>query len=163
MAIWLKRNFKFESFEDCCNEKNQKNIIWRMDNVIDSEVKRASLAFLKWIVEEYNFPKKVVVHFFSTPEIEANDGEMVSATCFLPYNKKDIPYIRIATGDYEELKNQNGKDRALAAILHSLAHEFTHYFQWIKNIDTYDEKMEKQAVRCADYIIRRYAKTRKHP
>ena len=41
------------------------------------------------------------------------------------------PYIRVATGDHVQLKNERGRDNALAACLNSFAHEFVHYQQWV--------------------------------
>lgn len=157
MSIWIKNNL------NNIKKNKQKNIVIHFEESIELEVEQAALAFLKWVDKEYIFPQKVMVTFFSAAFIEADDGEMVSATCFLPFDKNDVPYIKISTGDYADSKKKNGRDNALAGILHSVAHEFTHYFQWIKNIDTEDEKMEKQAIRCADYVIQKYACTREHP
>ena len=49
--------------------------------------------------------------------------ELASATFFAPYDKTVEPYIRIATGDYEVLVSERGKNHALWAILRSMAHE----------------------------------------
>ncbi|MFS0605303.1 hypothetical protein [Peribacillus frigoritolerans] len=48
---------------------------------------------------------------------------------FAPYDKTVEPYIRIATGDYEESVSERGKNDALWAILSSMAHEIIHYQQ----------------------------------
>jgi hypothetical protein len=53
--------------------------------------------------------------------------ELVSATFFAPYDKAIEPYIRIATGDYEELVSERGEIDALWALLGSMAHEIVHY------------------------------------
>ena len=45
------------------------------------------------------------------------------------------PYIRVAAGDYLDLCDKWGKDSALTAILLTIGHELTHYFQWINALE----------------------------
>ncbi len=153
MNIWVKKG----------EQKNVNKIKISFDSGVDSEVKRACREFVNWIKKEYFFPKCIRIYFKDTYQIKAKDGENVSAICFLPFDMKEVPYIKISTGDYEELIMKIGKDNALAAILNSLAHELTHYYQWVNNSNVSDEKMEIQAKQCARRIIRKYACTRPHP
>ena len=55
----------------------------------------------------------------------------------------------------------------LASILRSLAHELTHYFQWVRDpvgYQTADEsKLERQADRCARETLYDYADVYAHP
>lgn len=98
------------------------------------------------------------------PEIKAMDGELVSATCFLPYSKSVEPYARVSVGDYEMVKEKRGRDNALAGILTSVAHELTHYFRWIDDSEYDDIKREeRKACRLARKIVNDYATTREHP
>ncbi len=73
------------------------------------------------------------------------------------------PYIRLAVGDYNELSLECGKDRALASYLHCMAHEITHYYQWVCDVSLSDMQAERQAKYYADTILARYAETREHP
>ena len=94
---------------------------------------------------------------------------------FGPIDLHEEPYIRIAVGDYEDLLRerfhgdiQEGKDNALAAILCSIAHELSHYFQWIKDQEAWCEledhtKYERQAAYYAREIVRDYADVVDHP
>ena len=91
------------------------------------------------------------------------DGENVVGLFFEPFSYKDEPYIKIAVGDYETLEVKWGKDNALASILLTLAHEITHYYQWLNNIQITSSSRERQANRCAKYIIDEYSLTREHP
>ena len=109
-------------------------IRFRFDKTVDAEVKRACLQFATWLRSEYYFPIRVPVYVKGINRIRAKDGKLVVATFFEPLSYADEPYIRIATGDYAELCEKRGKDNALASILTSLAHELTHYFQWINNL-----------------------------
>lgn len=91
------------------------------------------------------------------------DGEDVRTGIRLKFDKMVEPYIRVATGDYEKMLIQNGKDDALAAILGSIAHELTHYFQWINNLELTPIGEERQATQYARFILDEYSETREHP
>lgn len=82
-------------------------------------------------------------------------GELVSATFFAPYDKTVEPYVRVSTGDYNELKEENGIHDALCMILNSLAHEIAHYEQWIKDKPLSD----KAATRRAKELMGKYTQT----
>lgn len=91
------------------------------------------------------------------------DGDKVYGTFFEPDDFLVEPYIRIATGDYQEMQRKYGKDNALASILQTIAHELTHYFQWINQIENTSVGAERQATRYSRLILDEYAKTREHP
>ena len=55
------------------------------------------------------------------------------------------PYIRIATGDYEELVEEYGDEDAMWATLSVFAHELTHYYQHINNLPLTPIGVERQA------------------
>lgn len=61
--------------------------------------------------------------------------------------------------------NLHAKDTllALAATLSTIAHELTHYFQWINSLQLTPIGEERQAARYAGYILDEYAETREHP
>ena len=134
-----------------------------IDKNVDPEVKRACKEFCQWLRSEYYFPVRVPLYIKATDHIKALDGELVSATFFFPLNKNDEPYARVSTGDYQKLYEKQGKDNALAAILGSIAHELTHYFQWINGIELTEIGEERQAKAYSGYILDEYKETRKHP
>jgi len=158
MHIWTIENWK-EHYSD----NNRSGLRLRFDNNVDTEVKRACKEFCQWLRREYYFPQRVIIYFKSSKQIKASDGEMVSATFFGPFQKDVEPYIRISTGDYEELLKRRGKDNALAAILRSIAHELTHYFQWINDIKLTEIGYERQAKSYSEYVVYEYSQTRDHP
>jgi len=94
-------------------------------------VRRSLICFARWLRLEYEFPIRVPVYLFPEDHIVTLHGERGSASFFAPFDRSVEPYIRIATGDYLALRKECGRDNALAAFLHSLAHEITHYQQWI--------------------------------
>ena len=71
------------------------------------------------------------------------------------------PYIRIATGDYLVLCEKWGEDNARIEILKSIAHELSHYFQWVNQLQLTEIGEERQAKKYDRLIIDQYLETRK--
>ena len=87
------------------------------------------------------------------------DGETATASFFGPFDRTVEPYIRIATGDYEQERAARGRDNALASYLCSLAHEVLHYQQWIRGDELTEEGVADESVVWLD----QYALTVDHP
>ena len=148
MHIWTEVKWKKH-----LNENNRTGLRLRFENGVNTEVKRACMEFCQWLRKEYYFPQRVVIYFKKSEKIKAQDGDMVSATFLGPYDRNLEPYIRVSTGDYEEILARRGKDNALAAILMSVAHELTHYYQWVNDIELTNIGEERQAKNYASFII----------
>lgn len=125
----------------------------------NAEVRGAIIRFARWLRGQYNFPMRVPVYLRPEPVLISMYGTKCSASFFAPWNRKEEPYIRIATGDYPQLKRQVGRDNALAGYLGSLAHEVIHYQQWIESNQT----SEKGVARRADRIVDRYSRVVARP
>ena len=142
----------------------------RFEKGVSEEVKQACIRFIRWLRVEYCFPVRVHLYFKKSRQIKSIDGELASAAFWGPYDKTKEPHIRIAVGDYEELRNERGRDHALAAVLHSIVHELSHYFQWLKNRNEWEQAdkktmnaQERQAVYYAREIVMDYAEIVEHP
>lgn len=135
----------------------------KFDKDVDLEVKRACKEFSAWMRTRYYFPMRVTIYVKSSYCIKSFDGEWVCGTFFEPWDRFREPYIRVATGDYDELLKSEGNDNALAGMLLSITHELTHYFQWINDIQLTEIGMERQANAYAHYILDEYKETREHP
>jgi hypothetical protein len=122
-------------------------------------VRPAIIRFARWLRREYEFPIRVPVYLFPSERIVTIHGEIACASFFAPWNQRVEPYIRIATGDYAQLRKERGRDDALGAILRSFAHELVHYQQWVAT----GEISERGVARRADGIVDRYALTTDHP
>jgi hypothetical protein len=132
----------------------------RCEQGVHPEVRRACLEFGKWLRKEFEFPVRVIVYLKKDYQIKNKSAkQLVSATFFAPFEKSEEPYIRIATGDYKELLEENGQDNALGAILSSIAHELGHYYQWVDDRELDEEEAENNS----EYMIYLYAQTRDHP
>jgi len=125
----------------------------------DVEVTQALIRYAKWLRRNYPFPVRVPIYLFPTETITTSEGEIASASFFAPFDRKAEPHVRIATGDYQELKNQQGRDNALAAFIVSLNHELVHYYQWLKTGTTSERNVVRRAVR----MLRRYESAVDHP
>lgn len=138
-------------------------ICFRYDKTVDPEVKRACLQFALWLRSQYYFPLRITVYVKKAATIRTKDGDNVVGCFFEPDSYLDEPYIRLATGDYDSLVHDRGKDNALADILSTLAHELTHYYQWINSIPLTPMGRERQASQYARIIMAEYALTCEHP
>ena len=160
MHIWTMNKWK----KILVNTPNcRTGIRIRIESSVDKEVNLACKNFVCWLRTEYTFPLRVPIYVKASKYLTSLDGDKVVGTFFEPLDYSVEPYIRIATGDYESLKQSIGKDNALASILLSIAHELTHYYQWINNIELTPIGIERQATRYAHLIVDEYALTREHP
>jgi hypothetical protein len=123
-------------------------------------VRDAFKRFAKWLRREYKFPIRVPVYLIQHRRFTTIEGEEVTASFFAPDDTNIEPYIRIATGDYDELVAEcGGKNDALASYICSLAHEIIHYQQWVSDGATTEEGVVEEAVA----ILSRYSETVDEP
>ena len=161
MHIWTIE--KWKKLYDLSETSHRTGTRIKFEIGVHPEVRRACKEFLKWARSEYFFPVRVNIYVKAKPKVKSIDGEMVSATCFLPDDRQTTPYIKISAGDYDMLLKNIGQDNALAAILGSIAHELTHYFQWINGLQLTRIGEERQATCYRRFIINEYSETREHP
>lgn len=160
--IWTINNW--EKNIDMKHEGHRKGLRIRFDKGVDSEVRRACKEFAKFIRKEYFFPIRVTVYIKNTMRIKAMDGDLVYGIFWRVDDDYTVePKVRVAAGDYLELCAKWGKDSALTAILLTIAHELTHYFQWINSLELTEIGQERQATKYARFVLDDYAETREHP
>lgn len=128
----------------------------RFEKGTPPEVKTACLVFAKWLRLIYEFPVRIPVYIKASERICAMDGESVCGTFFWPFSLNEEPYIRLATGDYYEMAKKWDSQTAILEILRTFAHELTHYFQWVNNLQLTPIGEERQAKRYANLIISEY-------
>ena len=156
--LWECKDWSAFLDTDC-----RKGIRLRFDKAVDKEVRRACKEYVFWLRTQNDFPMRVPIYFKASKQVITSTGEKGSALFFGPYDKSIEPYIKVSVGDYQESLERVGKDNALAGILHSITHELSHYYQWIKDYDIDIEKSERQAKYYATVIVEDYAETREHP
>src|SRR5207247_7871475 len=90
-------------------------------------VRAALCRYASCLRAEIEFPVRVPVYLLPGKRVRTVDGQFASPSIFLPWSRGVEPYIRVATGDYDELRRAGGRDNALAAYLSSQSHEVVHY------------------------------------
>ncbi|SFH63139.1 hypothetical protein [Planctomicrobium piriforme] len=123
------------------------------------EVREAYKRYARWLRQRYPFPIFVPVYLSPHETITTIHGEICSASFFYWLDPTLQPHIRVATGDYSQLRKERGRDNALAEMLHSLSHELVHYWQWLERGDT----TERGVVVRAWGMVNRYAQDVDHP
>ncbi len=159
MKLWLSE--KGMTYDQ--DETVRTGLYLRFEPSVDAEVKRAFKEFAVWLRSRFRFPIRLVVYVKAAKRIKAYDGEMVCGTYFGPFDHTEEPYIRLAVGDYDDLCIALGQDNALATLLHGMAHEMTHYYQWLRDMELTEKQEERQAEYYASRIVDMYAETREHP
>ena len=161
MHVWTLN--KWENYISLDDPNHRKGLRIRIDKGVDPEVQRACKEFADWLRKEYFFPMRIPVYIKNSPHIRAKDGEEAYGIFFRPDDYKVEPFIRVAAGDYQDMLNSWGKDSALAAILTTISHELTHYFQWVNHLQLTLIGEERQAKKYSGYILDEYAEGREHP
>ena len=127
-----------------------------IDKEVDTELREACKKFVRYLRKSYVFPIRVLVHLKKYPRILASDGEEVQGLFVDYYDYRVCPDAWIATGDYSDLKEKYGKDNAEWGILRVIAHELSHYFQWINDVELTPRGKEWQASWYAGMVIDEY-------
>lgn len=129
-------------FTQLSSEKKY-GLFFKYKSGIDPELKGMCIEFGKWLREKNVFSKKLIINILNSEHVINRKGEAVYGTFFGPYDKDDTPIIKIASGDYQQCLISYGRDSAIEGILDTIAHEVTHYFQWL-NDRPYLEKEAKE-------------------
>lgn len=138
-------------YMDTCENRG---VSLRFAKGVDGGLKRKIMAFCRWMRRNYVFPIKLKIFISDAPYIvNSITGEKVSASIFLPYDKSS-PLARVSTGDYRKDIEEIDQFSADCNVLASIAHEVTHYFQWLR--DDTAEPDERQAQRKAVRIVYQY-------
>lgn len=159
MNIWLSQ--KWRVFYD--QHPHRTGLRVRYEKGVDPEVRRACMEFFDWLRSEYEFPMRVVVYVKACEQVRCMDGELAYGTFFRPFDRLKEPYVRIATGDYRKRLDEWGQDSILTVNLKCIAHELTHYFQWLNDVELTPIGEERSASYWAQEILYDYADTREHP
>jgi hypothetical protein len=159
MNVWM--NQSWEKRLDIKGTRAGLRVVF--DSGVDAEVRRACKEFCHWLRGEFPFPVRVPVYVKVHQKLRVLDGDTAYGTFLGPDDRHVEPYIRIATGDYADMVTKYGQDNALVGILQTIAHELTHYFQWLSDLRLTQKGEERQAISYANKIMDAYAETRERP
>lgn len=108
---------------------------------VDAEIGDEFKEFAKWLRRNYEFPIRVPVYLSNKKRVIGKDGKSYVSLFFAPFKNNVEPFIKIATGDYEDLVEELGKSDAIFNLLFSLATGVVKYRKWIDDnsgLDSYD-------------------------
>lgn len=154
MNLWTKENWK--KVLNYPDNQYRHGLRLRFDTDVNNDLKEQCKVFAIWLRQKFFFPIRVPIYFKNKKKLLCKDGDLAFGTCFLPYSYDVEPYIRIAVGDYDELCAEWGKTEATLAVLKTISHELSHYFQWLNNEHLTSSQEERQAKYYANYILRLY-------
>ena len=117
---------------------------FRFEREVHPDIRALFLDFGRWLRGNYAFPMRVTVRVKTCGKVRLLNGSMAYGA-FRWFGDFEPPYIRIPAGDYLERSAAVGSESAAEAILSSLVHELTHYFQWVNRIEQTDRSSEWQA------------------
>lgn len=110
---------------------NRSGMRLRFESGVDPELREALLRFAKWLRTVYEFPIRVPVYIKNRDFIVAVDKDLVAGTFFGPYDKTQEPYIKIAAGEFTKERKRINHRELVYNYFAVLAHELTHYYQWL--------------------------------
>ena len=153
-GLW-NRNDWFDILE-YENHPYRRGLRLRFEKGINPAIRNECLKFAAWLRQEYEFPIRLPIYFKNKKSLKCVDGNSAFGTCFLPDSYQKEPYMRIAAGDYDDLCREWGEKDATLAVLRTIAHELTHYYQWINGVRLSSTEEERQAVRISKRMIEYY-------
>ena len=151
MDIWTIN--KYSSFYESIN--SDCGLRCRYQVGINYDLKMIITTFITWIRERFVFPIRVNVYFKATPYIIAQDGEKVNGTFWGPSDYTIKPFIKVSCGN-ENNTDSKSKLYSVLSVLETLAHEITHYYQWVNRLIKSERQIEYQAVWYSHRIVEEY-------
>ncbi len=100
---------------------------------IDPEIGNAFKYFAKWLRQHNDFPIRFPVYLSPKEKVKGKDGKYKVSYFFAPFDNSVEPYLSVATGDFQEMVRDSGKDNALFNLLYSLALGIVRYQKWIED------------------------------
>ena len=161
MHIWTIERWKRYASPELITPKSRIQL--HCDKNTNEDLKLACRHFIQWVKKKYYFPIPLCINLKKQALLKTRDGGTAVGTFFELTDDSVLPHIRIATGDYPDLLDSLGRDDAIATILIVIAHEMTHYFQWINALPLTERGRERQAAQYARFILDEYSQTRAHP
>lgn len=130
--------------------KNAPDIKMHFEKDVNLCVKLAFKEFRKWLKTKMIFAITINVYVTNTYRVTTKNHVEGTGIFGTPSSKNKYPYIKLATSDFEELKNEIGYYNGMMSILHTFAHEIVHYKQWIDNKAFREKLADKEATKLVN-------------
>lgn len=129
---------------------NNQDIIMHFDKGVDSCIRLAFQEFRKWLKDNISFPIKINVYITAEYRVFTKDNIKATGIFGTPGTKNKYPYIKLATGDFDELAIKIGYYNGMMCILQTFAHEITHYQQWVSDKDFTERLANKESLKLVN-------------
>lgn len=123
-------------------DKSQ-GISLRFEKGIEPEFRVLCIRFANWLRKNYSFPVHINIYIQDCEKIRLVNGQMAYGG--FRYFENRSPYIRIPARIEPDVRAEYEDLAIYHAILSSLVHELTHYYQWAAGLDQTDAVSERQA------------------
>lgn len=121
----------------------KKPIRIRIEKGVSKKIRKEYLSLIKYLRNKYVFLYKLNIYVINKCQVKLMDGRMAWGK-FHWYKSKDS-YIVIPSKVEKNKLNGYTLEEEYTAILGSLIHELTHYFQMCLDLKQSDNASEKQA------------------
>ncbi len=128
---------------------------------IEPEFRSLCIHFVDWLRKTYSFPVHINIYFKDCEKIRLVGGKMAYGG--FRYFESRPPYIRIPARVEPHLREEYEDLDIYYAILSSLVHELTHYYQWAANLAQSNAVSERQANFFRFRIIAQFCNDRDLP
>lgn len=132
MHIWYLENWK--KWIDLEEDGYRSGLRMRFDTEVEVQVREFCKKFAKWLRKEFFFPIRIVIYIKEDYRIRARDGEYVVGTFLWLTIYGTEPYIRIAAGDYQELKESRGEERQATKYARNIISDYNETKEYSQNI-----------------------------
>lgn len=133
-----------------------QGISLRFEKGIDPGFRKLCIQFVGWLRKNYSFPVHVNIYIKDREKIRLLGGQMAYGG--FRYFENRPPYIRIPARVEPHLREEYEDTEIYCAILSSLAHELTHYYQWVADLEQTDAVSERQANFFRYRIVEQFCK-----
>lgn len=123
---------------------------------IEPQFRTLCMQFAAWLRKHYSFPVHINIYIKDCEKIRLVGGQMAYGG--FRYFENRPPYIRIPARVEPEVREAYEDMDIHYAILGSLAHELTHYYQWVAGSAQTEAVSERQANYFRFRIIEQFCK-----
>ena len=136
------------------NDELRNGLRIRCSSDVNFKIKGISIEFGKWLRKKYKFPNRVVIYIRNSYIYKTKQNSEFTASFFAPYNRESGSFIRIKVGQYKLQDDMEENSEMLMLVLESIAHEITHYQQWIINKSFSEKKADRNSIKLVEQFLK---------
>lgn len=118
---------------------------------VDPHLRSIIVEFIGWMRSNYVFVHRVAIYIREQYMSKQRNENDFSASFIAPFCKDDDPFIRVNLAN-RQLDTENIENLRYSVLI-SIAHEITHYFQWIADREFSESEAEQNADQMVEQFI----------